>query len=62
MLTLTRRTGERIFIGETVVEVRKCRDGKVQLGITAPRDVRIWREELEERPLPDNVQLRSPEG
>lgn len=47
MLVLTRKVGEKIWIGNdicvTVVQVER---GKVRLGIEAPRDVNIRREEL----------------
>ncbi|TSC64398.1 MAG: carbon storage regulator CsrA [Parcubacteria group bacterium Gr01-1014_106] len=47
MLVLSRRLGEKIFIGEkiciTVVDIDR---GKVRLGIEAPRDVPIYRQEL----------------
>lgn len=47
MLVLSRKLGEKIFIGEnisiTVVDIDR---GKIRLGIEAPRDVQIWRQEL----------------
>ena len=47
MLVLSRKIGERIVIGEniviTVVDIDR---GKIRLGIEAPRDVPIYREEL----------------
>jgi carbon storage regulator len=47
MLKLSRAKGERILIGEDVViEVVEIGRGKVRLGLTAPRDVPIFREEL----------------
>lgn len=46
-LTLTRKTGERIFIGANIViVVTQARDGAVRLTIEAPRDVPIVRGEL----------------
>lgn len=48
MLVLTRRPGEAIVIGQDI-EVRVLsvtRDGKVRLGLTAPEEVLILREEL----------------
>lgn len=52
MLVLTRKMGEKLIIGENVVvEILKC--GKeVKIGIDAPRDVTIYREELFERLQP----------
>ena len=47
MLVLSRKLGEKIFIGEniciTVVDIDR---GKIRLGIEAPRDVPIFRQEL----------------
>ena len=51
MLTLTRRVGEKIIIGnhEIVVEVREIRGHQVRLGITAPSSIAVNREEIFER-------------
>ena len=47
MLCISRRLDESIVIAEDiVVRVISIERGKVRLGITAPRDVPIWREEL----------------
>ncbi len=47
MLVLSRKLGEKIYIGDnvciTVVDIDR---GKIRLGIEAPRDVPIYREEL----------------
>ena len=47
MLVLSRRLGEKIYIGEnicvTVVDIDR---GKIRLGVEAPRDVPIYRQEL----------------
>lgn len=47
MLVLSRKLGEKIFIGDniciTVVDIDR---GKIRLGIEAPRDVPIYRQEL----------------
>ena len=50
MLVLTRKKGERIVIGDGVVtvEVVEVRGDSVRLGISAPRDVEIHREEVAE--------------
>jgi carbon storage regulator len=47
MLVLSRRVGERICIGEGIVVtvVRVCGD-KVRLGVEAPSDVAVHREEV----------------
>ena len=50
MLVLTRRLGEAITIGENIKIVVVDIDGnQVKLGIDAPREVEIYREELYER-------------
>ena len=47
MLVLSRKLGEKICIGEniciTVVDIDR---GKIRLGIDAPRDIPIYRQEL----------------
>lgn len=50
MLVLTRRQGEAIKIGDNItVMVVDMRGDKVRLGVEAPREVRIDREEVAER-------------
>jgi carbon storage regulator len=54
MLVLSRRLNERIFIGknnEIKITVVKQREGRVRLGIEAPKDIPIFREEILERIL-----------
>ena len=47
MLILTRRAGERIKIGEDiVVEVLGVKGTQVRLGITAPKNLEVHREEI----------------
>jgi len=47
MLVLTRKIGEMIRIGDDVtVQVLSIRGGQVRIGLTAPGDVRIFREEV----------------
>lgn len=55
MLTITRRPGERIMIGDDVViEVVEVTGTTVRVGITAPRERLIYREELWERVKQEN--------
>jgi len=50
MLVLTRKPGQSIMIGDGVeVQVLSVAGEKVRLGITAPRDVSIFRNEVYER-------------
>ena len=47
MLVLSRKVGEKIVIGDDVViTVLSSRGDQVRIGIEAPRDVTVWREEL----------------
>jgi carbon storage regulator len=49
MLILTRRVDEILHIGRDVtVTVTRIRGRQVSLGIDAPPNVNIWRDELEE--------------
>jgi carbon storage regulator len=50
MLVLSRRTGERVCIGQgIVVEVLQVRHGRVRLGFHAPAEMRIDRQEIFEK-------------
>jgi carbon storage regulator len=47
MLILTRKVGEMIRIGDAVIiRVLEVRGSQVRLGVEAPADVRIFREEV----------------
>ena len=47
MLILTRKVGEMIRIGDNVtIRVLEVRGSQVRLGVDAPSDVRIFREEV----------------
>jgi carbon storage regulator len=47
MLILTRRTGERVVIGDDVlVTVMEISGSTVRLGIAAPEGISIYREEI----------------
>lgn len=47
MLVLSRKVGERLLIGENVVvQLIRIKGNQVQLGITAPTEMRVWREEI----------------
>ncbi len=50
MLILTRRVGETVMIGgEVTVTVLGVKGNQVRLGINAPKDVAVHREEIFER-------------
>ena len=50
MLILTRRVGETLMVGEEVtVTVLDVKGNQVRIGINAPREVAVHREEIYER-------------
>ena len=58
MLILTRRVGEKIVIGENVtVTVLSVKGNQVRIGIDAPRDVMVNREEIYKRILKEKQAL-----
>ncbi|NOZ74640.1 MAG: carbon storage regulator CsrA [FCB group bacterium] len=47
MLILTRKSGEKIRIGNDIlIQPMKTAKGKVKIGITAPESIPIYREEI----------------
>jgi len=47
MLVLTRKARESIMIGDEVeISVDAIMDGKVRIGIEAPRSIRVFRKEI----------------
>lgn len=55
MLILTRRVGESVMIGDKVtVTVLGVKGNQVRLGVNAPRDVAVHREEIFERIKTEN--------
>ena len=68
MLVLSRKVGEKIWIGDSIsVTVVRISGGGVRIGIEAPDDFAIVREELktkieaqESEPAPSNPSTRNP--
>jgi len=47
MLVLSRKTGEAISIGQDVtLEILGIEGDRIRIGITAPKEIRIFRKEL----------------
>ena len=55
MLILTRRVGETLMIGDDVtVTVLGVKGNQVRIGVNAPKDVSVHREEIYERIRKEN--------
>lgn len=60
VLILTRRIGESLNIGDEVqVTVLRVKGNQVRLGITAPKDIAVHREEIYKRIKEEKTQSRS---
>ena len=60
MLILTRRVGETLMIGDQVtVTVLGVKGNQVRIGITAPKDVAVHREEIFKRISKDTPEAPS---
>ena len=58
MLILTRRIGEKLVIDENViVTILASKGSQVRIGIEAPRDVQVHREEIFQRILNERKEL-----
>ena len=63
MLILTRRAGEALRIGDDIeVTVMAVNGSQVRIGINAPRDVAVDREEIAERKRRDREALGAARG
>jgi len=58
MLSLTREVGQKILIGDDIVVtvIAVTSNGRVKIGVDAPRQVRVDREEVLERIRHENVE------
>jgi len=56
MLVLTRSLGEAIRIGEGIrIKILQIENGQVKLGIDAPKDISVHREEVYQRIKEENL-------
>lgn len=61
MLILTRRIGETVIIGEDVgITVLAVKGNQVRLGVKAPREISVHREEIFERISSEQESGRDP--
>jgi len=57
MLILTRKPGESVYLGDDVkITIVEIKGHQIRLGIDAPRDLRIYREEIYEQIREENRQ------
>ena len=62
MLTLTRKIGESVCIGDEIrIVVKEIKGKQVRLGIVAPRDIYVCREELYQKIHQANVDAKAPD-
>lgn len=55
MLVLNRKLGESIMLGDNIeIRILEMADGKVKIGIEAPRDITILRKEVHEQVVEEN--------
>ncbi len=63
MLILTRRVGESLMVGDDItVTVLGVKGNQVRIGVNAPRDVAVHREEIYERIHEDDKQPKPAEA
>ena len=63
MLILTRRVGEKLVIGENVtVTVLGVKGNQIRIGIDAPPEVQVHREEIFQRILKEREELEGTHG
>lgn len=57
MLVITRKPGEGFLIGDDItVRILEDNDGRIRVGIEAPKEKKIYREEVYERIRQENEQ------
>jgi carbon storage regulator len=57
MLVLTRKTGEGIIIGDNIkITVIELKGGGVRIGIDAPNELKIYRQEVYDRICRENME------
>ncbi len=56
MLVLTRKPGEGIIIGDNIsIKIIEMKSGGIRIGIDAPADTKIYRQEVYDRIKDENI-------
>lgn len=57
MLVLTRKSGEGIVIGDNItIKIIENKGGNIRIGIDAPKDKKIYRQEVYDRISLENIE------
>ncbi|MDX9834106.1 MAG: carbon storage regulator CsrA [Desulfobulbus sp.] len=57
MLVLTRKPGEGIIIGDNItIRIIEVKSGGIRIGIDAPADTKIYRQEVYDRIRQENIE------
>ena len=55
MLVLTRKTGDGVVIGDDItIKIIEIKGGNIRIGIDAPKDCKIYRQEIYEKICQEN--------
>lgn len=55
MLVLNRKPGESIILGDNIeIKILEVQDGKIKIGIEAPREINILRKEVYDEIIEEN--------
>lgn len=61
MLVLTRRPGEKIIINDTIcIELLKVSNSQASIGISAPENISVFREEIYDQTRENTDENQSP--
>ena len=62
MLILSRKIEESIVIGDSItVKILGIHEGQVKIGIEAPKDIKVYRSEVYDQILKENIQASKSE-